>query len=353
MNLEALVSSVLSGFLGRYVEGFDPANLDISLMKGEATISGLRLKSDVLEDFDLPITVKQGYLGRVHLKIPWLNLGRLLTESAVIQISDIFILAGPDPGGHDREKEKHREHNTKMASLALATQMGLDKPDGVQQTEPTPTFGVVEELGAKILDNLQVFVDNIHFRYEDNAGSESIPFAVGALIQSIHLQSTDENWIPKFIDITKRATIFKTASLKNLCVYFDQNAPPIAYSNIETFAQKMRDIITQGTGNHTQKFPSLEIRANINIGPSDLSRPRTILNVVVDEMTGGLDSVQYKGVNDFVSWATRLGNKLKHKTSVPRPTRSPEQDPLLGGIFSLFLFQNWLRNKISNGIGTG
>lgn len=50
----------------------------------------------------------------------------------------------------------------------------------------------------KVIDNLQIYIDDFHFRYEDFTNL-SKPFAVGVTIKGIHIRSTDENWAEMFM----------------------------------------------------------------------------------------------------------------------------------------------------------
>lgn len=87
-----------------------------------------------------------------------------------------------------------------------------------------------------VLDNLQIYVDSVHFRYEDYRSNKDVPFAVGCTVESIHVQSTNENWEPCF-DPNTREIMHKVRitnsflslqylshqvlELKNLSCYFD------------------------------------------------------------------------------------------------------------------------------------
>jgi vacuolar protein sorting-associated protein 13A/C len=63
-----------------------------------------------------------------------------------------------------------------------------------------------------VLDNIQIFIDDIHVRYEDNLSNPSKPFVAGFVLPGVHIQSTDSNWVPKFTavhqDIMYKVTSF-------------------------------------------------------------------------------------------------------------------------------------------------
>lgn len=52
----------------------------------------LKLKSSVLDRFNLPVTVKEGYLGMISISVPWTKLE---SQSTVVHIRDLYILSVP------------------------------------------------------------------------------------------------------------------------------------------------------------------------------------------------------------------------------------------------------------------
>ena len=90
--LETLAAAILSRYLGDYVTGFSKDNLKFSLSSGNAVLENLQLKREALDQLDLPITVKGGFLGKLTLNIPW---KQLKSKPATVKIEKVFILAGP------------------------------------------------------------------------------------------------------------------------------------------------------------------------------------------------------------------------------------------------------------------
>ena len=93
----------------------------------------------------------------------------------------------------------------------MASALGLDQPTPEKSTSQESSTGYFwnftyhqdffEDFGMVILDNVQVFVENIHIRYQDNITCPTTPFVTGFVIQDLHVQSTDSNWVPKFTAI--------------------------------------------------------------------------------------------------------------------------------------------------------
>ena len=84
--------------------------------------------------------------------------------------------------------------HTKKSSLEMAETMGWTDPDMdlVQYTyypEDKKT-GYFEGIGMNVLDNLQVFLEDVHIRYEDKEND----YAFGISLDRAHLYSANEEW---------------------------------------------------------------------------------------------------------------------------------------------------------------
>lgn len=42
---------------------------------------------------------------------------------------------------------------------------------------------------------IQIIVNDVHIRYEDQDANPSRPFTVGVMLENISAQSTDEDWV--------------------------------------------------------------------------------------------------------------------------------------------------------------
>ena len=167
------------------------------LSLGQLTLRKLRLKKGALDKFRLPVDVIEGktwtsekessaealsgHLGTFTLSLHWLNLGNQPVE---ILIEDVYMLVIPSPQTNvDPEEEERRAQAAKAERLENAELLHLRGQAETQGRmllawrvlsllddleESTQTQGLLESLTAKIINNVQVTVKNIHIRYEDN-----------------------------------------------------------------------------------------------------------------------------------------------------------------------------------------
>ena len=58
--LEGVAASILSRYLGKYIDGLQKENLNVSLGAGDLVLENLKLKKEALDDLELPIQVCGG-----------------------------------------------------------------------------------------------------------------------------------------------------------------------------------------------------------------------------------------------------------------------------------------------------
>jgi hypothetical protein len=58
--LEGVVASILSRYLGKYIDGLQKENINVSIGEGDLVLENLQLKKDALDELELPITVRSG-----------------------------------------------------------------------------------------------------------------------------------------------------------------------------------------------------------------------------------------------------------------------------------------------------
>lgn len=74
--LEDLAASVLQRLLGRYVQGLEGRNLRVAMWSGRVVLENLMLRPEALSGL-FPLHVKEGYIGRIEMVVPWHKLKSL------------------------------------------------------------------------------------------------------------------------------------------------------------------------------------------------------------------------------------------------------------------------------------
>ena len=100
----------------------------------------------------------------------------------------------------------------------------MAKPEAKQSSED----GFFAKLFTKVADNIQVYIDNVHIRYEDRL--QKIPSVIGITLDSLHVQSATDNWELGFISERRKVfnkvlsivcTDYQVVELQNLSIYYN------------------------------------------------------------------------------------------------------------------------------------
>ncbi|POM65760.1 Vacuolar protein sorting-associated protein, partial [Phytophthora palmivora] len=177
--------------------------------------------------------------------------------------------------------------------------------------------GFAARLVNKIIDNLELHIRRIHIRVEDYSTGDH-PFAMGLTIESVHVQSTNSNWQPSYVDTSKsnEPRIFKIVELNHLSVYCNpdceiQRDRQIDFEtcSAEEFSNAFNRSIPKRFDdrhyNHMQLYPSQQqhhfllkpidasARLIVNRDVFDANVPKFEIDVNVSEVAFRLEESQY------------------------------------------------------------
>ncbi|KAF8622462.1 hypothetical protein AX15_006983 [Amanita polypyramis BW_CC] len=284
--------------LAPYVENLDLNQVNYGIAQGKLSLRDLRLKKEALDKFHLPVDVAEGRLGSFTLSLYWMNLGNRPVE---ILIEDVYLLVIPSPlGDVDPTEEEARMQAAKLERLENAELLQTRSQAMASSDE---SRGLWQSLAAKIINNLQITIKNIHIRYEDNISVPGHPFAAGLTLAEFTTVSANNQWQPAFIESTA-GTIHKLASLSSLALYFDTDATRLTDLAPEEAAQILFAMIVHGEHKKTSHQFILnpvsgEGRITIN-HKVDQNTPRYDAQLIFDEIGVALDNNQYRDIISLV-----------------------------------------------------
>lgn len=318
---ESLVANLVNRFLGSYLENFDTNQLNIGIWSGDVKLRNLRLRKESLDKFKLPVDVKFGQLGQLTLQIPWSNLKG---KPVRVIIEDVYLLVSPKIiQDYDLEEEELRLQAVKKEKLAQLETFLDAKSQELGTDLENETF--VESLVTKIVDNLQVTIKNIHLKYEDDSVLTETPYSIGFTLDELSAVSTDEDWVPSFINITQSLTR-KLLTLKNLSCYMDTQGTEL-YSNLDreemhdAFQKTLTDIeylLKPVTGNG---------KLTVNKTGTTASIPHIDTDLFFEEFGVELNSQQYQNLLWTASkfhWFMKTEKFRKFRPKIA-PSESPKE----------------------------
>ncbi|EZF77133.1 hypothetical protein H105_01647 [Trichophyton soudanense CBS 452.61] len=338
--LEGIVANLLNRFLGMYVKNFDAGQLNVGIWSGDVKLRDLELRREALDQLHLPLNVIEGHLGELTLSIPWSNLRG---KPVKVHIQDVFLLAAPkEDSTYDPEEERKREHAVKMEKLESAELIKEQNTEGMSQEEQQKNQSFTQSLITAIVNNLQVAIKNVHFRYEDAIAAPGHPFAAGVTIKELSAVSTDSNWKPTFIQSTSTSN-YKLAVLNSLAVYWntdaelfapdhgasaesgeagDTDAPVFSHADL---LEKFRDAVATGENNQYILKP-VSGKAGLELDTSqNVDHPRAKAKLIFDELGFVLDDHQYRDALMLVDLFHYFVQHREYRSLMP--ACRPKEDP--------------------------
>ncbi|CAK5280530.1 unnamed protein product [Mycena citricolor] len=202
-----VLNILFNRILAPYVENLDMNQVNYGIGQGastgQLTLRNLRLKKGALDKFRLPVDVLEGHLGTFTLSLHWMNLGNQPVE---VLVEDVYLLVVPSPQSNDNpEEEEKRAQAAKSERLENAELLHMRGQAESTSDDSPQSQGLIQSLTAKIINNVQVTVKNIHIRYEDKLSVPGHPFAAGVTLAGFTAVSVNDHWQAAFIESTAGA----------------------------------------------------------------------------------------------------------------------------------------------------
>ncbi|CAG5002581.1 unnamed protein product [Parnassius apollo] len=312
---EGAVAGILNRLLGKYVQDLDTENLNVGIFSGNVNLTDLKLKPEALYELDLPIDVKIGTIGRVSLQIPWSGL---YTNPVVVNIDDVLLLVGPaisnsyfDP---ERERRLTRAAKRKILQDLEAESEILKGPQNF-----------FESLFTAIVNNIQIYVRNVHVRYEDSISSKDGPLACGLCLQSLSIETTNSKWKPSVTPVNA-STVYQMMRIESLSLYWNPTATalddnetahitPMQYYNWKHYMLTGLNKFSMHHEDFEFLLKPVTCKVKVLINRSGEARvPRLLLDAVLQDSALQLSRRQYLSIDNLLSSFRRikLNRKYRH-----------------------------------------
>ncbi|MCO5551410.1 hypothetical protein L7F22_004913 [Adiantum nelumboides] len=162
-----------------------------------------------------------GVVGRLKIQVPWKKLGR---EPILIGLQDIYICACPrDEFEWKSEALEARSSAAKKAKLAAAELAKLSARISGHISDDHSNQSFFSYLSTKILDNIQVTAENVHFRYMDQKTDPEMAFSFGIKFSHLTL-NTEQTFIGVAGPGRARPNLgTKVVDIKDFCIYWNSD----------------------------------------------------------------------------------------------------------------------------------
>uniref|UniRef100_A0A665WW62 Vacuolar protein sorting 13 homolog D n=1 Tax=Echeneis naucrates TaxID=173247 RepID=A0A665WW62_ECHNA len=307
--LEGLAAWVLNTYLGKYVSNLNTDQLSIALLKGAVELENLPLRKDALREFDLPFEVKAGFIGKITLQIPFY---RPHSDPWVISMSQLNLIIGPTQlQDYDGETEREEERQRKKRLLkALEDKFKSE----CEQRGESYWYSVTASVVTRIVENIELKIQDVHLRFEDDFSNPEKPFSFGVCINNISAQNPSKESVMKSLRQ-------KQLEIKDFCVYWDTECEMLG----QLPTNQIQDAMTGCMQSREHQYifepvcASVLLRRNASKEPlRSRSTPRIEGQVQLEPMSLRLSQVQYQQIMAFLKELDRREREMLYRKWRPK-----------------------------------
>ncbi|EGG23782.1 hypothetical protein DFA_05918 [Cavenderia fasciculata] len=340
-----LAATLLSKYLGEYLDDLNKDNVKLSFLSGEAELYDVKIKQTALQRLFPSVVVKQAVVRKLSLFIPW---NQIKTKPAIIKLDGIYVLAEASKDV-DEQYYKDKFHQEKLQRVLVQelirikhrSHQGINDwwdedlaASANSSSSSSSSSSVMSSFGGKMLatvvDNLQLYINSVHIRFE---GTSSNPFAVGITMKKLIAESTDSNWKPTFLqNKDNNSIVHKVINLSDLSVYWDSDKQHLKYTSLSDLVTQLEYMITEAGSEPSSASTRLSyvlppfsssLRAvfNKSIIPSD-TVPRLSLSLRMDDTNLSVSDAQYQDITNVMEGFTMFRKSIENRMHAKRPHSS-------------------------------
>ncbi|KAM6218900.1 intermembrane lipid transfer protein VPS13D [Rhynchocyon petersi] len=307
--LEGLVAWVLNTYLGKYVNNLNTDQLSVALLKGAVELENLPLKKDALKELELPFEVKAGLIGKVTLQIPFY---RPHVDPWVISISSLLLIGAPEKiQDFNDEKEKLLEKERKKVLLHALEEKWKNER---QQKGESYWYSVTASVVTRIVENIELKIQDVHLRFEDGVTNPSHPFAFGVCIKNVSMQNAVNEPVQKLMRK-------KQLDVAEFSIYWDVDCTLLGdLPQVEL--QEAMDRTMESRDHHYILEPvcaSALLKRNCSKEPlRSRHNPRIECDIQLETIPLKLSQLQYRQIMGFLKELERKERQVKFRKWKPK-----------------------------------
>nr|P87319.2 RecName: Full=Intermembrane lipid transfer protein vps1301; AltName: Full=Vacuolar protein sorting-associated protein 13a [Schizosaccharomyces pombe 972h-] len=331
--LEGLVAGLLNKILGSYVDNLDTKQLNIGVWGGHVSLHNLRIKPEALDKLGIPIEITSGLIGTFTLEIPWSNLRN---KSLTINIEDIYLSIHPQAKNSlTRDELEQSQQALKQEQLDSFEILRKNFRETLEESSSNPNISrkqsFIEYLIAKLTDNIQIYIERIHLRFEDNLSDLEKPYSLGLTLYSLRVTSTDASFTEYLLstDPIPSSCIHKIITVDYFSIYWISKCEISKCTTTEDIFSYLKNLIPSAEKSPAYNYILKPLRATAHVvlfrHPTDqIMQLRGKLSVEEISITLS-DHMYYSllGVIDYFRVVMKQQYYLQY-----RPKSTPKEKPL-------------------------
>ncbi|XP_070615164.1 intermembrane lipid transfer protein VPS13D isoform X2 [Erythrolamprus reginae] len=308
--LEGLIAWVLNTYLGKYVSNLNTDQLSVALLKGAVELENLPLKKDALKEL-LPFEVKAGFVGKITLQIPFY---RPHIDPWVISVSKLYLIGSPEKEEEFVEAQERllEEENKKALLLALEEKWKKER----EQVGESYWYSVTASVVTRIVENIELNIQDVHLRFEDGVSNPSQPFAFGICIKNVSMQNATDEPVE---ELMKK----KQLDISDFSIYWDSHCTLWGDLLPAELQEAMDNSMERRDHNYIVEpvCTSALLKRNCSKEPlRSRNMPRLEFDIQLETIPLKLSQMQYRQIMDFLKELDRKERQLKFRKWRPKVT---------------------------------
>lgn len=196
-----------------------------------------------------------------------------------------------------------------------------DVPDPIQQQQAPQEVTYFDMWVMQVARNVQVNIEGLHVRFEDDVTKPSEPFAVGIFLASLKVVTTDSDWKTQFVKDYVPETSYKLVQIGGLEVYWNPSPTPLHKGIQDKNVIFQRLAMTPQTHSkaYHRLFEPLSINLKVHITPfpdiiaDPFSKPRVLIEASLDVFSLNGSDKQFKDIIPFMETLDMLTKSHKYR----------------------------------------
>ena len=169
-----MASSIINFILNKFLSNFLEINSNqtyISLLSGEIILKNIKIKKKLFEYINIDyLELINGYIGSLKIL---LQMPNVFSNSIKIYINDIYLYSKQKQVKNINEKERLESLKLNKAYKLSTEELLNHHIDEISKES--------ENFINQIINNTNIFINNIVIRFEDDISNQKLPFSVGII----------------------------------------------------------------------------------------------------------------------------------------------------------------------------
>ena len=225
-----MTSSIINFIVERYLANIleiNTSQTNASIWSGLVEMNNVKIKPEIFQTLNLPyLKLINGYIGKLKLQ---LQMPRFYLYPIQVHIEKIFFHAcQKNVDKLDKQTEINGMEYYKTSKLLTQEQL-IDQLNQLKS----------ENVGyfQQIMNNIQITIEDIVFRYDDDVSFPKIPYSLGIILNKMFIRTTRDNFIlpqDEYEQIPYAEINYKLIQIKNFSIFMDcyNNNDDLKYDNL-------------------------------------------------------------------------------------------------------------------------